>query len=85
MIKDVNLQFFFLFGQCHNTVQLVPVNVFNSAEAIVIAIICPDNIEEAKLEFSNLNSIHFDDQYILVSSGETAITPFKSESNLGSI
>lgn len=81
----LTFSFFFLFGHCHNTVQLVPVNVFNSAEAIVIAIICPDNIEEAKLEFSNLNLIHFDDQLILATSGETAITPFKSESNLGSI
>ena len=48
-------------------------------------IICYDNIEEAGLEFSNLHSIHVDDQFILVGSGELAIEPFKCESNFGSI
>lgn len=85
MIKDVNFQFFFLFGQCYNIVQLVFVNIFNLVEVIVIVIICFDNIEEVKFEFFNLNLIYFDDQYILVSFGEIVIMFFKFELNLGLI
>jgi len=44
-------------------VQLIVLRILNGA---AIPIIYSDNVEEAGLEFSNLNSIRVDDQFILV-------------------
>ena len=35
IVKGVNLSFFFLFGQCHNTVQLIAVNIFYMALSLL--------------------------------------------------
>ena len=52
---------------------------------IAIPIIYSDNVEEAGLEFCNLNSIRVADQFILVGLVKQQLSRFKCESSFGSI